>query len=43
MTQEDAIKIFLIAVKNGDITIFPNSDTTPDYVQLLENSLKDEG
>lgn len=38
---KEAIKVFIIAVKEQDLTIFPASDTTPDYIQMLENLVKD--
>lgn len=42
LTVVDAAKILLIAVKNGDLTIFPASETTPDYIQMLENAVNKE-
>lgn len=36
---KNAIKVFLIGVKNGDIIIYPNSDTTPDYINMLETAV----
>lgn len=35
-----AIQILLIAMKNGDITIFPENDTGTDYITILENAIK---
>lgn len=37
----EAAKLLLIGVKNGDIVIYPNSDTTPNYLQNLENAVKE--
>lgn len=34
-------RILLIAIKEGDLTIFPASDTTPNYIQILENKLNE--
>lgn len=37
---EVVIKMYLIAVKNGAITVFPNDDGKMDYLQILEDSIK---
>lgn len=36
----EAVSLLLIAIKNGDITVFPAEDNTPNYIQLLENCNK---
>ena len=38
-----AAKLLLIAIKNGEVTIFPIEDNTPDYVQILENAIFADG
>jgi hypothetical protein len=35
-----AAKLLLIAVKNGDVTIFPGESNT-DYIQILEDAVNE--
>jgi hypothetical protein len=41
---QKAVKLFLIAIKEGDVIVFPGNDSQCDYIGLLEevynNSLK---
>lgn len=39
ITITEAAKLLLIAVKQGKIVIYPQSDTTADYIQILENAI----
>jgi len=38
-----AAKLLLIAIKNGEVTIFPIDDNTPDYTQMLEDAIFADG
>lgn len=43
MKTIEAAKLLLIAIKNGEVTVYPNLDETPDYIQLLENAIYADG
>lgn len=43
MKTIEAAKLLLIAIKNGEVTVYPNSEKTPDYIQLLENAIYADG
>lgn len=38
-----AAKLLLIAIKHGEVTIFPIDDNTPDYTQMLEDAIFADG
>ena len=37
----NACKILLIAVKNGELTIFPANENTADYLQIIEDKINE--
>lgn len=37
-----AVQLFLIAVKNGELTIYPKENNALDYIQILKNAIKEE-
>lgn len=39
---EPSIKVYLIAVKNGKIVVFPSDEGKIDYLQLLEDSVNNK-
>jgi hypothetical protein len=41
-TLLQAAQLLLIAVKNQEITIFPNADNTADYINILEKAVNSE-
>jgi len=38
-----AAKLLLIAIKNGEVTVYPNMDDTADYIQILEDAIFADG
>lgn len=39
----NAAKLLLIAIKNGEVTVFPTNDDTADYIQILEDAIFSDG
>jgi hypothetical protein len=35
----NASTMLLLAIKHGDITLFPKEDDTTDYIQIIENAV----
>lgn len=36
----EACQMLIIAISKGEITVYPSSDKTTDYIQIVENAIK---